>query len=506
MPTPTTSPSADPSTQNGLDRPHTARPASPPRSAAARWTRRGALIGSVLLLSGCAWLRGLLPGPRAPAASSAQAGPPPIVFVHGNGDSAALWQTTAWRFESNGWPRDRLFALDLPYPLARDDDGVAQEGRTSTAEHMRALSEEIDRALKATGAHQVVLIANSRGGNAVRNYIANGPRGSAAKVSHAVLGGTPNHGVRADAADRPGNEFNGAGPFLAGLNQPKGANGDEVTPGVQWLTIRSDNNDKFAQPTGEWIGARGKPTNVTYEGPALKGAANVVIPGIDHRETSYGAKAFAETYRFLTGRSPTTTSVTPEASVLLDGKVAGLGFNNQLGKGNYVNNLPLAGATVEVYTVSPHNGERAGAPLLRKTVAADGRWGPLTTAPNLPLEFVVSAPGYATHHIYRSPFPRSSNLVNLQAARIAEADRDALAIVSLVRPRGYFGVPRDEINLDGRSPPPGIPPGVAGVASSKLVLRESGSRPVVGEFNGERILGRTWPAVENRLVTLELHY
>lgn len=24
---------------------------------------------------------------------------PPIVFVHGNGDSAALWQTTIWRFE-----------------------------------------------------------------------------------------------------------------------------------------------------------------------------------------------------------------------------------------------------------------------------------------------------------------------------------------------------------------------------------------------------------------------
>jgi len=27
---------------------------------------------------------------------------PPIVFVHGNGDTAALWTTTLWRFESNG--------------------------------------------------------------------------------------------------------------------------------------------------------------------------------------------------------------------------------------------------------------------------------------------------------------------------------------------------------------------------------------------------------------------
>jgi len=48
---------------------------------------------------------------------------PPIVFVHGNGDTAALWITTMWRFESNGWPRARLHAIDLPYPLARDDDG-----------------------------------------------------------------------------------------------------------------------------------------------------------------------------------------------------------------------------------------------------------------------------------------------------------------------------------------------------------------------------------------------
>lgn len=46
---------------------------------------------------------------------------PPIVFVHGNGDTAALWYPTVWRYESNGWPRERLFAVDLPYPLARTD-------------------------------------------------------------------------------------------------------------------------------------------------------------------------------------------------------------------------------------------------------------------------------------------------------------------------------------------------------------------------------------------------
>ena len=41
-------------------------------------------------------------------------------------------------------------------------------------------------------------------------------------VSHVVLGGTPNHGVFADATSRLGNEFNGAGPFLTALNAPQG--------------------------------------------------------------------------------------------------------------------------------------------------------------------------------------------------------------------------------------------------------------------------------------------
>jgi triacylglycerol lipase len=68
--------------------------------------------------------------------------------VHGNGDTAALWQTTLWRFESNGWPRTRLHAIDMPYPLARDDDTKAQPGRSSTAEHMAYLKAEVDKVLR----------------------------------------------------------------------------------------------------------------------------------------------------------------------------------------------------------------------------------------------------------------------------------------------------------------------------------------------------------------------
>ena len=89
----------------------------------------------------------------------------PIVFVHGNGGSAAEWQTTFWRFESNGWPRERLHAIDLPYPLARDDDAKEQPGRTSTAEHMAFLAAEVKKVLARTGAKKVALVGSSRGGN-----------------------------------------------------------------------------------------------------------------------------------------------------------------------------------------------------------------------------------------------------------------------------------------------------------------------------------------------------
>src|SRR6218665_3464717 len=76
---------------------------------------------------------------------------PPIVFVHGNGDTAGLWFTTVWRFESNGWPRDRLHAIALPHPLARDDEQTPQPGRTSSAEHMAFLAAEVERVRAATG-------------------------------------------------------------------------------------------------------------------------------------------------------------------------------------------------------------------------------------------------------------------------------------------------------------------------------------------------------------------
>lgn len=432
---------------------------------------------------------------------------PPIVFVHGNGDSAAVWQNVIWRFESNGWPRERLFALQQPYPLARDDDGKAQAGRSTTAEHMAFLKAEVDKVLAKTGARQVVLIGNSRGGYAIRNYIDNG--GGDKTVSHAILGGTPNHGVWAIPGLREGSEFAGTGAFLKALNQPKNDAGDEVQGPVKWLTLRSDNNDKYAQPDGLWIGAKGTPTGVGFDGPALKGATNVVLPRVDHRETSFSPQAFDASYRFITGQAPSSPTIWPELDPVLDGIVTGMGLKSEdKTSGNYANNLPLGNARVEVYAVHYETGLRVGPPVHVRTVGADGRWGPFKSISGVPYEFVVRAPGYATTHIYRSPFVRSSAVVHLKADRIADADLPAFSIVNLVRPRGYLDPSNNHIQFDGQSPPPGVSvmPS-AGVAASKIKLTKLVDRAIAAEFHTdaiERVVGRTWPAKENHTVWLEI--
>ncbi|MFY8101514.1 MAG: hydrolase, partial [Allorhizobium sp.] len=82
-------------------------------------------------------------------------------------------------------------------------------------------------------------------------------------------------------------------------------------------------------------------------------------------------------------------------------------------------------------------------------------------------------------HMYRSAFPRSSNVLHLRAERIAPADQDAGSVVNFTRPRGYFDADRDTLSFDGISPPPGISKGVgAGLAASKIKLPAGAQRSI----------------------------
>ncbi|MBR0690848.1 hydrolase [Bradyrhizobium manausense] len=425
-----------------------------------------------------------------PTAAAAEV--PPILFVHGNGDYDALWMTTLWRMESNGIARDRMMAINFTNPSARTDDAVEQANRSSTEDQRRELVAAITELKRRTGAARVALVGNSRGGNSIRNVVKNGGSGD---VSHAVLCGTPNHGVFA-LDDLLGSEFNGRGAFLRGLNE-----GDsEVTPGTVFLTLRSDGMDKYAQPDGRFMGKPGVPTNVTAEGPELKGATNLVLGTIDHRETAYHPRAFREIYKFIAGREPARIAITPEPTVRLSGLVTGV-------VDGVPTNRPVTGAMVEVHHVDRESGERKGDVVYRATTGADGRWGAAAVDPASPLEIVLTSPDAPTTHFYRSPFPRSSDVVHLRAARpFIPADKDAGAVVIMSRPRGYFGLPRDTVLLDGREPAdvhPGVP--TDATATLRLPASEVG-RNVVAQFNEERIVARAWPASENRIAVAELTY
>ncbi len=257
-----------------------------------------------------------------PSSSSVAADMPPIVFVHGNGDTAALWHTTIWRFESNGYDPNRLMAVNIPAPMAPADDTKPEENRSTTADQAAALAGFVARTLIATGAEKVVLVGNSRGANTIRNYVRFG--GGHAHVALVVLGGGVNHGVY--AADRsPNSEFNGKSAFMNRLNA-----GSEVHAGIRFVTIRSDKLDKYAQPTGEFIGRPGQPTGVDYDAPALAGAQNIVLPGLDHREVAFHSRAFAILYEAVMGQPPDSTEIKPEAAPQLDGMVGGFANSRTL--------------------------------------------------------------------------------------------------------------------------------------------------------------------------------
>jgi len=459
--------------------------------------RRALLGGAAALLPALAPVlaRAQQPAPPRPAPAGprrpppAEPGLPPVIFVHGNGDSSALWINNLWRFEANGYRRNQLFAIDFTYPSARRDDAKPQPFRSSTEDQMKELAAFVTQVQKATRRRRVALVASSRGGNAVRNYLKNG--GGAEFISHAVLCGTPNKGIVISDTLLVGSEFNGSAPFLKGLN----AGADDLIAGVEMMAIRSDKLDKYAQPDGRFVGAPGKPTGVGFDATELRGAKNVILDGLDHREVAFHKLAFAAMYEHIAGKPPASMFIAQEPLPVLNGKVTGIA------DGLYTN-IAVAGAEVEIFEVDAKTGERKSALAVhRKTTGDDGLWGPYIARSDMNYEFVLKMSAQPVTHTYRSPFLRSSDVVHLRPAQFAKGDEGAGAIVAMSRPRGYFGVGRDKFSLDGKVPP-GINDGVPGASVGKLTF-DTQPRTVMAVLNNETIPTRTWPAKDNHLVIAE---
>lgn len=411
----------------------------------------------------------------------------PILFVHGNADSAALWMHTIWRFESNYYPRARLFAVDMRLPAARRAETARDSSRSSVAEATAQLAQEIARFRRATGIERLVLVAHGRGGNIVRNFLRGG---GAARIRAAILCGAPSHGMIVSDTHMVGSEFNGASPFLRSLNAMPGG----VPSGVPVYTIASDQADKWAQPDGQFLGLPGVATGISHTGPALRGATNIVLPGIDHLETAYSLAAFTEIYRIATGEAPTLARIRQEVKPTLNGRVSAY-------EAGAPTNIGIAGARVRVFAVDPGTGQRIGQERHDRITGPDGAWGPLDVEPDFHYEFELSVRGYPITHIYQPPFPRGSDYVHRRPYLPDRDDPRDGALVTVVRPRGFFDFGRDRIEIGGQAIG-----GALGVPSENTLRATStataAAMPV--QYNAQRITGRTWPIAQRRVTVIEL--
>jgi triacylglycerol lipase len=425
--------------------------------------------------------------------SASTGGQPPILFVHGAGDSAVQFDTVLWRFESNGWNPKRLFTINFTHPAPLLDIDKPDPNRSTTGQQRTELAARVAEVLRDTGEQKLILIALSRGGNTVRDYIKNG--NGAGYVSIAILCASPNHGARGTPAD-PGfnSEFKVGGPFIGQLNEGP----VEATPGVRWLTLRSDTNDYAFQPTRIRWGHPEQPSNLRYDSPELTGATNIMLPGLSHIGVLTDPQAFREMYRFITDHEPAHLDIVPEPTPVLDGMITQMAGDVEL-------NLPLAGASLEIFEVSPSTGERQGPPVHKKVTGADGLWGPFSAKPDAYYEFVMTAQGYAISHIYWTPFPRSSSVLHLRPATLTDEDKAAGSTIVLFRPNGRLGLGHVTALIDG-APAPGLKEGPPIVDKAALWLPFGEMRAVPVVLNAEQLSVRSWPTSGNNLVIARFRY
>ena len=307
-----------------------------------------------------------------------------------------------------------------------------------------------------------------------------------------MLCGTPNKGIVISDSMLVGSEFNGASPFLKGLNSGP----DDLIPGVELMAIRSDKNDKYSQPDARFVGQPGKPTGVSYDASELRGARNVIIDGLDHRETAFHKLAFAAQYQFITGKAAGTLFITQEPKPTLNGRVTGMADGPlHQPSGRRRRRRDLRGRSQDRRAQDAAAGASQDHRRRRPVGAVHRQLRRLLT------NSCCSMAGQPITHTYRSPFLRSSDVVHLRPEPFAKADEHAAAVVIMSRPRGYFGVGRDKFSLDGKVPP-GITEGVPAVSTGRLAF-DAAPRTVLAVFNNETIPTRTWSAKHNHIVVAE---
>ncbi|MBN1947462.1 MAG: alpha/beta hydrolase [Bradymonadales bacterium] len=265
----------------------------------------------------------------------------PILFVHGMLGAGDQFHNQAMRFANNGYCIDWIAAFDWNTLGAQDNAA--------------GLDTAVARLMTHTGADRIDLVGHSMGGRLCYEYLDDAER--AANVAHYA--------------------------HVASLMQsgPAGPDGNVPT-----LNLWSDADTIIADKGN------------------IRGATNVMVPGLDHAAVLTGAPSFEALYRhFNDGAEPRTTEFGSVSPIQLSGKVLALG-----------DNTPAVGGVVAIYPVDAETGERLDESAMATfEVGEEGHWGPFEAAPGVFYEFEVSAAGTASPptHYYREPFVRSSPLV-----------------------------------------------------------------------------------------------
>ncbi|MBK8409246.1 MAG: alpha/beta fold hydrolase [Sandaracinaceae bacterium] len=214
----------------------------------------------------------------------------------------------------------------------------------------------VDEVLRVTGATQIDLMGHSAGGGIGYSYLEDATR--AAKVRRYVHIGS-------------GDEDAPAGP----------------TANVPTLNLYSAND------------------RVVTGNDGIDGAENVDLVDDDHYEVATSADSFTAIWEFLTDSAPTTTDITPQTEpIVIAGRAGALGEN-----------VPVAGATINIYEVDTDTGRRLRSrPRATFIASEEGYWGPFAGSPDVRYEFhVIPLTGRSIHY-YRENFVRSNTLVYLR--------------------------------------------------------------------------------------------
>lgn len=232
--------------------------------------------------------------------------------------------------------------------------------------------------------------------------------------------------------------------------------------------VNIDGRSASAPPGGVptlalWAGAVNRPTP-----PQIVGATNVTIPNQEHVEVATSKEAFVEMFRFLTGEEPASPTIVPTSGLIeLSGRAV-----------TFPDNTGANGGVLEIWRVLPKTGKRYGRkPRASFVLGPDGAFT-FMARQKRNYEFVLTLPGQLPLHYFFERFPRSDQLVRINAAPLLEpffsrsAQHSGMSAIRYKEYWGDRGAENDVLSVDGVNVVNAVnsPSGTVGAASVAMFL------------------------------------